>query len=226
MRRPKFISFDCQGTLIHNPYVEWSKKLYADRLSPDALDAFTRHFKSYRFDETMGPWKPFRDVIANALERTCRRIGIDYDPAFAQQIYDDIPNWKPHADAPAGLARLAREFPLVGLTNSMNSQIMSNMDQFGVKFHAIITAEQVQSYKPRMKGFDDMFDQLGVGPEDMLHVSSSFRYDLLTATDAGITNKCWVNRNHEPVIPYVEHYEVADIGGVADLLGLPAAVAA
>ena len=69
-----------------------------------------------------------------------------------------------------------------------------------------------------MKGFDDMFDQLGVGPEDMLHVSSSFRYDLLTATDAGITNKCgstW----HEPVIPYIEHYEVADIGGGSPTCG-------
>ena len=66
-----------------------------------------------------------------------------------------------------------------------------------------------------------MLDQLGAGPEDILHVSSSFRYDLLTAAALGIKEKIWVNRMHEPVIPYVEHHEVADIGALADLLGLP-----
>ena len=35
-----------------------------------------------------------------------------------------------------------------------------------------------------------------------------------------------LNVPDEPVIPYIEHYEVATIGGVADLLGLPAAAAA
>ena len=35
---------------------------------------------------------------------------------------------------------------------------MSNVDQFGTPFHAVITAEQVRSYKPRMKGFEDILD--------------------------------------------------------------------
>lgn len=59
---------------------------------------------------------------------------------------------------PTAYAGWGREFPLVGLTNAMNSQIMSNVDQFGTPFHAVITAEQVRSYKPRMKGFEDILD--------------------------------------------------------------------
>lgn len=43
---------------------------------------------------------------------------------------------------------------------------------------------------------------LGCNPEDVLHVSSSFRYDLMTAHDLGITQKAWVNRGHEPANPY------------------------
>ncbi len=35
-----------------------------------------------------------------------------------------------------------------------------------------------------------MFDQLGYGPEQMMHVSSCFRYDLMTASDLGFMADC------------------------------------
>lgn len=99
----------------------------------------------------------------------------------------------------------------------MNAQIMSNVEKLGAPFHAVYTAEQAQSYKPRMKGFEYMFDMLGCGPEDITHVSSSFRYDLMTAHDLGIKNKVWVNRGHEPANPYYGYQEIA---GVYDLPGV------
>jgi 2-haloacid dehalogenase len=71
-----------------------------------------------------------------------------------------------------------------------------------------------------MKGFDYMLDALGCGPEDITHVSSSFRYDLMTAYDLGIKSKVWVNRGHEPVNPYYEYTEIQDIGGLAAAVGL------
>ena len=100
----------------------------------------------------------------------------------------------------------------------MNSQIMSNIAKLGAPFHAVITAEQVQSYKPRLKGFEDMFVQLDARPEELLHVSSSFRYDLMSAHDLGIRDKVWVNRGHEPPNPFYGYHEVSDLGGLADLL--------
>ena len=42
-------------------------------------------------------------------------------------------------------------------------------------FHTVITAEETGAYKPQMKGFEYMLDKLGCGPEDITHVSSSFR---------------------------------------------------
>ena len=71
-----------------------------------------------------------------------------------------------------------------------------------------------------MKGFEDMLDILGARPEDLLHVSSSFRYDLMTAYDLGIENKAWVNRGHEPANPFYGYHEIADIGGLPALVGL------
>jgi 2-haloacid dehalogenase len=90
----------------------------------------------------------------------------------------------------------------------------------GAPFHAVYTAEQAQSYKPRMQGFEYMLNQLGCGPGDLLHVSASLRYDLMTAHDMGIKHKVYVNRGYEPSTPYYDYHEVTDIGGLSKLLGI------
>ena len=107
--------------------------------------------------------------IHNALERTCKRNGVAFSADDASMVYERVPTWGPHADVPAGLAKVAKEIPLVILSNAMNAQIMSNVEKLGAPFHAVYTAEQAQAYKPRFKAFEYMFDMLGCGPEDILH---------------------------------------------------------
>ena len=114
------------------------------------MTTFIKHFAAYRLDEILGDWKPYAEVVHNAVERTCKRNGIAFRPEDAQRIYEEVPTWGPHPDVPAGLAEVAREIPLVILSNAMNSQIMSNVEKLGAPFHAVFTAEQVGSYKPRI----------------------------------------------------------------------------
>ena len=65
-----------------------------------------------------------------------------------------------------------------------------------------------------------MLDQLGCGPQDILHVSSSLRYDLVPAHDLRVENKVYVNRGYEPSTPYYGYHEVSDLAGLPPLLGL------
>jgi len=65
-----------------------------------------------------------------------------------------------------------------------------------------------------------MLDQLGCGPQDILHVSSSLRYDLMSADDLGVTHKVFVARGHEPSTPYYNYHEIKDIGGLPAIVGL------
>ncbi len=218
--RAKFVTFDCYGTLINFDMAGATRRIFGARLPEPRLDALIKNFAAYRLDEVLGAWKPFAEVIHNALERACKRNGVAFRAEAAQTIYEEIPTWGPHPDVPAGLAKVAREIPLVILSNATDSQIMSNVNKLGAPFHAVFTAEQARSYKPRMKGFEYMFDQLGCGPEDITHVSSSFRYDLMTAYDLGIKSKVWVNRAHEPANSYYEYTEIKDIGGLAAAVGL------
>ena len=218
--RPKFITFDCYGTLTNFQMAEAAQEIYGAQLSEERMREFIKNFSAYRLDEILGDWKPYNEVVHNAVERTCKRNGVAFDPADARKIYEMVPSWGPHADVPAGLAKVAKEIPLVILSNAMDEQIPHNVEKLGAPFHAVFTAQQAQSYKPRMRGFEYMLDQLNARPEDILHVSSSFRYDLMTAHDLGIKNKVWVNRGHEPANPYYGYTEIKDIGGLPGVVGL------
>ena len=218
--RPKFVTFDCYGTLINFDMAGAARRIYGESLDEDRMTAFIRSFSSFRLDEVLGAWKPYLEVVHNALERSCKRHGVPFCEEHAQQVYAEVPTWGPHPDVAAGLSRLAEQIPLVILSNAMNSQIMSNVEKLGAPFYRVITAEEVGSYKPQMNGFERMFEILDCGPQDITHVSSSFRYDLMTAHDLGIGSKVWVNRGHEPANPYYEYVEIADIGGLPGVFGL------
>ena len=199
---------------------EMTREMFADRIPVSEMDAFIRDFSSYRLDEILGPWKPYRDVLVNAIQRTARRWGVTATVAEGEAYYHAVPTWGPHADVPAGLAKVAKHVPLVILSNASNDQIQQNVAQLGAPFHAVYTAQMAQAYKPRMQAFEYMFDQLGCNPEDVMHVSSSYRYDQMTAHDMRIGKRVFVNRGHEPHIPYSGAVEIADIGGLAGVIGL------
>jgi 2-haloacid dehalogenase len=218
--QPKFITFDCYGTLTKFRMGEVTQEHFADRIPAGGMDRFVQDFSAYRLDEVLGAWKPYSEVLENAFRRACKRNGVSYQEGDGQVFYRAVPTWGPHPDVVEPLKRVAKEFPLVILSNAADEQIQQNVAKLEAPFHAVFTAEQAQSYKPRMQGFEYMLDQLGAKPEELLHVSSSFRYDLMTAYDLGITMKAWVNRGHEPPNPFYQYHEIPDIGGLPGLLGL------
>ena len=62
---------------------------------------------------------------------------------------------------------------------------------------------------------------LGCRRDEILHVSSSLRYDLIPAHDLRIPHKVYVNRGYEPSVPYYRYHEIPDhVGTAGTLLGL------
>ncbi|RYB02562.1 haloacid dehalogenase type II [Lichenibacterium ramalinae] len=218
--RPKYISFDCYGTLTRFHMGEMAESLCGDRIPAERMPRFVADFSAYRLDEILGVWKPYAEVIGNALRRTCALHGVPYREADGAAIYEAVPTWGPHPDVPAGLSRVAGKIPLVILSNAMTDQIPSNVEKLGAPFHRVYTAQQAQAYKPRFQAFEYMFDQLGARPEEMMHVSSSFRYDQMSAFDLHFGARVWVGRGHEPRNPHYFTHEIADIGGLAACCGL------
>lgn len=218
--RPKFISFDCYGTMINFIMGPTAREIFADRVDPSAMEGFLASFRAYRLDEVLGDFKPFYDVVANSIERACRKHGVRFETEDAQALYDAVPTWQPHPDVPGPLAGVAERYPLVILSNSMVDLIPFSARNIGVPFHAVLTAEEAGAYKPRMRPFEYMFDRLGCGPEDMMHVSSSPRYDLMTADDLGFGAKVFVDRKHEPPTDHYGLVRIRDCHDLPALLGL------
>ena len=217
---PKYVTFDCYGTLTRFRMGDVAREMFADRIPAERMEQFLADFTAYRFDECLGDWQPYETVLKNSLRRLCRKWKLQYLDTEAQKYYDAVPTWGPHEDVPAGLAKVAKEIPLVILSNAMDVQIQHNVAKLGAPFHRVYTAQQAQAYKPRLKAFEFMFDSLGCNPEDVVHVSSSLRYDLMSADDLGIVNKVFVNRGHGPGNAAYRYVEIKVVGGLAAAVGL------
>lgn len=218
--RPKFVTFDCHGTLINYDMAGAARRIYGEQLDEVAMTQFIKNFAAYRLDEVLGAWKPYAEVVHNSLERTCKANNVTFRVEDAVRVYEEVPTWAPHPDVPAGLAKVAKEIPLVILSNAMDSQIMASVEQLGAPFHMVITAEETGTYKPLMNGFEVMFDKLGCSPQDVTHVSASYRYDLMSAYDLGVRSKVFVNRGFEPVNTFYSDHVISDISGLAGVLGI------
>ena len=52
--KPKFISFDCYGTLINFEMGPAANRLFKDRVPADRMPGFLDSFRAYRLDEVLG----------------------------------------------------------------------------------------------------------------------------------------------------------------------------
>jgi len=106
------------------------------------------------------------------------------------------------------------------LSNSMTDLIMHNVNRLGVPFDHVFTAEEAGAYKPRVQAFEYMLDQLSCNPEDIMHVSCHYRYDIMTAYDMGFGRRVFVDRGVEIIANGYETDIIPDIRSLPALVGL------
>jgi 2-haloacid dehalogenase len=218
--RPRYVSFDCYGTLIHYQIADVTRSLLAGRLTEPETERFLRQFSKYRYDQVCGSFYAYDQVLHDAYARTCARWNLDVDEDAGRRLAAAVLTWGPHVDVPAPLKTLAENYPLVILSNADTTYLDTSVPKLGADFHAVYTAEQAGVYKPRYQAFEYMLDELGASPEEMLHVSSHTRYDLMPADDLGFTHKIFLDRGYDPQSPAYNYRTVASLDELNTLLGL------
>jgi 2-haloacid dehalogenase len=218
--KPKFVSFDMNGTLIHYRQDEAIRTVLGERLPEEVADAFELAGEQIRFDECMSEWRPMHQVLEAALRRTMAKFGLEYRDGDASAVYEHIPTWTPYPGVTDALRRLAEAYPLVMLTNTDEAHAPSLVANLQAPVEVVITAEQAQAYKPRLRAFEYMLDKLGVAPDEIVHVSSSPQYDHRPAFDVGIRNKVYMDRGWEPDQPWLSYTRITDIAELPELFGL------
>jgi 2-haloacid dehalogenase len=217
--RPKYISFDCYGTLIRFQMREVVEPFLIDRLTPEERDGFFNLFRIYRADQIL-EYAPYDEILEASYRRTCARFGLEAQEAVVNAVTSAVLEWGPHADVPGPLAKMARHFPLVILSNADDRHLAASVPKLGAPFHAVLSAEQAGAYKPRVQAFEYMFDTLEAAPGDFLHVSSHQRYDLMPAFDLGIRDKVFLNRGYDPELPHFQYLSARTLDDVNAALGI------
>jgi len=89
--QPKYITFDCYGTMTAFGMSAVTRELLADRVPEDRMEDFLDDFEAYRIDEVLGAYKPYQQVIDDALARTAKLWDIEHRDADGRAIYKAVP---------------------------------------------------------------------------------------------------------------------------------------
>ena len=219
--KPKFVTFDMNGTLIQFRINDAIRQVLGERLPAEIAADFLQACKAHRIDECMGDYKPFHEIVGRSLERASRRLGLEYREGDARAVYEYIPTWGPYPGVTEALNRLAEEVPLVIITNSDTAHAVRLAENLQAPFEVVISAEQMGVYKPRLRAFEYMFDKLGAAPDEIVHVSASPMYDLRPAAVMGIEHKVYVDRGFEADEHWLGYERITDIADLPVLFGLP-----
>jgi 2-haloacid dehalogenase len=193
-----YLTFDCYGTLI-----DWERGILGalrpvlDRhgiaISDDAALELYGELESAA---ERGPYLPYRDLLATVMDGFGERLGFvpsaDERAALAMSVGD----WPPFPDTVAALRALADRFQLVILSNIDDDLFALSARHLGVAFAAVVTAQQVGSYKPDPRNFRALLARLDAAPDRVLHVAQSLFHDIAPANALGLTT-VWINRRHD-----------------------------
>lgn len=218
--RPKYISFDCYGTLIDWQLNPATYELVGDQLADDDWPEFLRQFSKYRYDQVCGTYYSYRQVLQDAFDRVCARWNIKSSPEAGQRLGDAVLSFDAHDDVPTPLATMAEHFSLVILSNADDAFLEVSSAKLGAPFHAVLTAEQAGAYKPRFQAFEYMVDTLDATPADFLHIASHTLYDMVPAYHFGFPNLVFLDRGFDPLVPVYGYTKVDSLDEVNKLLGI------
>jgi 2-haloacid dehalogenase len=140
-----------------------------------------------------GPYLPYRTI----LEEAVRQFGLRYNflPTAHQvrALPESMRQWQPFPDTVEALRKLGRHFCLAVISNVDDDLFAYSAPKLGALFAAVVTAQQVKSYKPDRRNFEFALERLGVGREHVLHVAQSLFHDIAPASALGMAS-VWVNR--------------------------------
>ena len=196
------MSFDCYGTLIDwetgisNALRPWATR-NGLALDDQALIAAHGRHETHVQDEM--PAALYPAILGETLRRVGNDLGVPVGDADAETFGASVKDWPAFPDTAAALSRLATRFKLIIVSNIDRASFAASNPRLGVTFDAIITAEDVGSYKPQMGHFDRLFTEiarLGVERDQLVHVAESLFHDHEPAAALRLPS-VWIHRRHD-----------------------------
>jgi 2-haloacid dehalogenase len=196
------LSFDCYGTLIDwetgiaAVLVPWAREHGLGSSEEELLRAYAGNEAAV---ERETPSALYPEVLAAAFRRTGEQLGTPVSDTWGQRLGDSVPDWPAFADSADALARLARHYKLIVVSNVHRAGFAGSNQRLRGDFAAVITAEDVGAYKPaenHFRALDAALPGLGLDRRGLLHVAQSLFHDHVPAKREGLPS-VWINRRHD-----------------------------
>ncbi len=192
------LTFDCYGTLI-----DWRRGVERaahaiESLARCDIARLVQARERLEREIQRGPYERYDDILASSVVSAAQEQGVTVSAEDARRFSESMSTWPPFAETSQAASRLATRFQLAILSNVETRVLGASVRLIDAPFEALITAEQLASYKPAAAHFDAAIEQLGLVPEQILHVAASLYHDVRPASARGF-HVAWVNRDAEPL---------------------------
>jgi len=191
----QLITFDCYGTLIdwETGMLTAMRPLFSQNGRSVADAQLLEHYGEVEVALEAGPYLPYRQVLSQAVQEMGRRLGTKISADDGRRFAESLTQWQPFPDTVAALQRLAQRFRLGIISNVDDDLFSATQKKLQVPFDPVVTAQQVESYKPSLKNFHEALRRSGLQQNEVLHAGQSVYHDIIPANSLGIKN-VWVNR--------------------------------
>ena len=210
------VTFDCYGTLV-----DWERGFTDAFVNAGLIDEGKRS-KVIDLYHSVEPkiqleWKPYREVLRQVALHVAHELGIEIDAETAEFLPNSLPSWPVFPDTNAALERLASSGLKLGILSNIDRDLFAETSkQFTVEFDFIVTAEELESYKPNHAHFVEARER--IGEQRWLHAAQSYFHDIVPARQLDI-DCAWVNRKHETAMgSELPDRDLENMTGLADWL--------
>ena len=185
--------FDTMGTIVDvdGSIKERLTQVLAryDHIDIDAIAAqWDRHIRTAMDDvnRKREKWQPHRTLRLNALEKL---IDTKKIPPLTElerkELVSVIDTLKPWPDSPDALAELGVRTKIVAFSNADFAELAALSKNGGLRWHAVISAELANAYKPHPTMYQTAVDLLHLDRARSM-VVAAHPWDLRAASEAGM----------------------------------------
>jgi len=191
------VTFDCYGTLI-----DWEggiREAFATAaLAIGAPIDLVRVLERYAEVEPAveaGPFMSYREVLTETARRIAAALDWPLPEGRASFLAESLPAWRPFPDTNRALIALGNAGYRLGILSNVDDDLLVwTRRHLLAGFDLVVTAAQVQSYKPAPGHFTAARALIGDRP--WLHAAQSYFHDIAPARALGIP-AAWINRKGE-----------------------------
>ena len=193
MAATRWLTFDCYGTIA-----DWNSCMLS-ALEPVVGGQGAALLSAYHQAESIleaGPqWRPYREILTDGLALAAQRSGIALPAAASDALVAAWPGMEIFDDVAEALTDLVRSGWRLGvLTNCDDDLFESTSEKLPAPVEVVVTAQQVQSYKPDLAHFRRFAELTGATSATWIHVANSWVHDIAPAARMGLRS-VWVDRD-------------------------------